>query len=306
MRTGRKIFHRRCGSIWRDAGAVKADVIRNSFIRVMTSLGRSDSTCPKSWRHTFATLLQDGNVDPLIRQLVLGHKRTAGAGLGMTANYTHTRPEAMRSQVKQALRLWPRSLRLALERLQGGDSIQGRGDHQADHTEECRPADGGPALGFSLSIRTRRRLGLAAASDSPPRRQSLEEQVVRGTCRFVREGGGITDDNDDASSCERSTLPRTRRSRRGEDRPGRRPDSKCDRCRVGKSRDAAADFPPCRTGWHLSATGWISRRIVDSVLPTLPGLPRLCYNRHRHLRNGEAQHLLSFGFSASDRAIEWT
>ena len=108
--------------IWRDAGAVKADVIRNSFIRVMTSLGRSDSTCPKSWRHTFATLLQDGNVDPLIRQLVLGHKPTSGAGLGMTANYTHTRPETMRSQVEQALRLWPVSLKFALERSQGGDS----------------------------------------------------------------------------------------------------------------------------------------------------------------------------------------
>jgi hypothetical protein len=70
-----------------------------------------------------ATLLQDANVDPLIRQQTLGHKPTNGNrptnsnGLGMTGKYTHTRPETQRQQIEQALRLWPASLRYAVERL---------------------------------------------------------------------------------------------------------------------------------------------------------------------------------------------
>ena len=58
-------------TVWRDAGAVKADAIRTSFVRVMRAIGHPEATCPKSWRHSFATLLQDANVDPLIRQLTL-------------------------------------------------------------------------------------------------------------------------------------------------------------------------------------------------------------------------------------------
>ena len=45
------------------------------------------ATCPEFWRHSFATLLQDANVDPLMRQQVMGHKPTTGNGLGMTLNY---------------------------------------------------------------------------------------------------------------------------------------------------------------------------------------------------------------------------
>lgn len=71
--------------------------------------------CPKSWRHSFATLLQDANVDPLIRQQTLGHKPTNGSGLGMTANYTHIRGESHREQIERALGRWPGSLRLAVE-----------------------------------------------------------------------------------------------------------------------------------------------------------------------------------------------
>jgi integrase len=103
--------------VWRDAGAVKADAVRNSFVRIMRALGRPDATCPKSWRHSFATLLQDANVDPLIRQQTLGHSPASGGGLGMTGNYTHTRGETQRQQIERALRLWPESLRYALERL---------------------------------------------------------------------------------------------------------------------------------------------------------------------------------------------
>jgi integrase len=107
-------------SVWRDAGAVKADAIRNSFIRITRAIGQPEATCPKSWRHTFATLLQDANVDPLVRQNTLGHKPTLDAGLGMTANYTHTRRHTQRQQIEEALRLWPQSLELARDLLKGG------------------------------------------------------------------------------------------------------------------------------------------------------------------------------------------
>jgi integrase len=99
--------------VWRDAGAIRPDAIRTSFLRVMRAIGRPEATCPKSWRHSFATLLQDANVDPLIRQQTLGHRPTGGAGLGMTANYTHTRRETQREQIEGALRRWPESLRFA-------------------------------------------------------------------------------------------------------------------------------------------------------------------------------------------------
>jgi len=111
-------------SVWWNAGIVKADAVRNSFVRIMDTIGHSEATCPKSWRHSFATLLQDANVDPLIRQHTLGHKPTNSNGLGMTANYTHTRGETQRQQIEQALRRWPESLRYAMERI--GSSGFGR------------------------------------------------------------------------------------------------------------------------------------------------------------------------------------
>jgi integrase len=107
-------------SLWWDAGAIKADAIRTSFVRGMQAIGHPESTCPKSWRHTFATLLQDANVDPLIRQQVMGHRPTASSGLGMTGKYTHTRPETLRTQVESALRQWPESLPLARESTANG------------------------------------------------------------------------------------------------------------------------------------------------------------------------------------------
>lgn len=105
--------------VWWDAGQVKSDMVRTSFLRIMEAIGHPEATCPKSWRHSFATLLQDANVDPLIRQQTLGHKPTNGNGLGMTGNYTHTRPETQRQQIEQALRRWPASLQYALERVGG-------------------------------------------------------------------------------------------------------------------------------------------------------------------------------------------
>lgn len=102
-------------TVWRDAGAASSDRIRCAFTRLTTTLGLENVTCPKSWRHTFATLLQDANVDPLVRQLVLGHAVTSGreSPLGMTGVYTHTRPETLRREIFRALQLWPASLSLA-------------------------------------------------------------------------------------------------------------------------------------------------------------------------------------------------
>jgi len=78
-------------------------------MQVTGPIGLGHVTAPKTWRHTFATTLQDANVDPLIRQMVMGHSPGTGhrssGGLGMTAIYTHTRPETYRRQICRALSL---------------------------------------------------------------------------------------------------------------------------------------------------------------------------------------------------------
>jgi integrase len=101
--------------VWRDAGAVRAEAIRKWFIRSTQAIGLPQATCPKSWRHTFATLLQDANVDPLIRQLTLGHKPTndARSALGMTACYSHSRMVTRKREIERALRLWSGVLEFA-------------------------------------------------------------------------------------------------------------------------------------------------------------------------------------------------
>ena len=87
----------RSRTVWRDAGAVRAEAVRKSFMKTTETIGRPEATCPKPWRHVFAAQLQDGGVDPLIRQLTLGHKPTgdAGGSLGMTARYAHSRMGVM-------------------------------------------------------------------------------------------------------------------------------------------------------------------------------------------------------------------
>ena len=109
-------------TVWQDAGALIGERIRKPFIRIAESIGLDDVTCPKSWRHTFATLLQDANVDPLIRQITLGHAPSSlgGGALGMTSVYTHTRPATQKTEIERALRLWPKSLQLASQWSQGG------------------------------------------------------------------------------------------------------------------------------------------------------------------------------------------
>ena len=102
--------------VWQDAGAINCDRIRCSFIRAAVRAGLSGATCPKSWRHTFATLLQEANVDLLVRQETLGHKPSCPelSALGMTGVYTHTSSEVHRKEIERALRLRPLSLQLAV------------------------------------------------------------------------------------------------------------------------------------------------------------------------------------------------
>jgi site-specific recombinase XerD len=94
-------------AVWRDWGAVKADRLRTEFRRLTSRIGLPACTAPKLLRHGFATALQEGRVDPLIRNELMGHvtsgARTAGHGLAMTAVYTHTRPETRRQQLEAAL-----------------------------------------------------------------------------------------------------------------------------------------------------------------------------------------------------------
>ena len=90
--------------LWRDAGAIKETTLRVEFMKVTANMGRAEATCPKLLRHMFATSLQEANVDPLIRQELMGHSpgRNNG-GLGMTAVYTHTREATRRWQLEAAM-----------------------------------------------------------------------------------------------------------------------------------------------------------------------------------------------------------
>jgi integrase len=97
--------------LWRDLGALKEDRVRTEFLRLTRQIGLPGCTAPKMLRHLFATALQDGRVDPLIRNELMGHvaagQRSAGHGLAMTAVYTHTRPETRRQQLAAALACRP-------------------------------------------------------------------------------------------------------------------------------------------------------------------------------------------------------
>ncbi len=75
-------------------GMVYTEAIHCQFGRIAQAIGLSHLTAPKTLRHTFATSLQDANVDPLIRNELMGHtpakSHSRGGGLGMTAVYAHT------------------------------------------------------------------------------------------------------------------------------------------------------------------------------------------------------------------------
>ncbi len=96
--------------MWRDVGSIDEDDVRAAFTRVCRMVGMPHQTAPKVLRHGFATMLQDANVDPIVRNLLMGHS-TSGHGssiamspsLGMTAVYTHTRSETVRKQLIDAI-----------------------------------------------------------------------------------------------------------------------------------------------------------------------------------------------------------
>jgi hypothetical protein len=88
-------------------------------MRVTDRVGLSSVTMPTVLRHMFATALQDADVDPLIRNRLMGHapatSREPSAGLRMTAVYSYCRPETFRRQLESSLAMRP-----ALERREDG------------------------------------------------------------------------------------------------------------------------------------------------------------------------------------------
>lgn len=94
-------------TLWRDMGTIRPERIRASFLRLTRTIGVPGITMPKTLRHGFATRLQDANVDPLIRNRLMGHAASNHGGLGMTATYTHCRPETVRAQLTMALKNHP-------------------------------------------------------------------------------------------------------------------------------------------------------------------------------------------------------
>lgn len=114
-------------TIWRDLGALKEDWIRKDFMLLTKAIDLPETTAPKTLRHTFATILQDANVDPLIRNELMGHAPAglglSGRGLGMTAVYTHTRPETKLRCLEAAFAERP-ALTYARERLARGNHTE--------------------------------------------------------------------------------------------------------------------------------------------------------------------------------------
>lgn len=111
--------------VWRDAGAIKPEKIRDEFMKVTAAIGMSEVTAPKCWRHSFATLMLEAGVDPLIRQLTLGHKPAdaARAALGMTSVYTHPSRSVHRAHLQLAVDLRPKTSGLVRQFL--NDNTQG-------------------------------------------------------------------------------------------------------------------------------------------------------------------------------------
>lgn len=72
-------------TLWSDMGTIRSERLRVTFMRLACATGATGVTAPRSLRHAFATRLQDVNVDPLIRNRLMGHAPANGCGLGMTA-----------------------------------------------------------------------------------------------------------------------------------------------------------------------------------------------------------------------------
>ncbi|QVL30252.1 tyrosine-type recombinase/integrase [Telmatocola sphagniphila] len=94
-------------ALWNEMGALQEDRLRIEFTHVTQAIGLSHQSAPKVLRHMFATTLQEGRVDPIIRNLLMGHSissdRNSSHGLGMTAVYTHTQAGTIREQLTEAM-----------------------------------------------------------------------------------------------------------------------------------------------------------------------------------------------------------
>jgi integrase len=120
---GRVEVSRQAKAFWHTVGALDTDDLRLQFMGITKLIGLPQVTAPKCWRHTFATLMQEAEVDPVIRQLTMGHV-PAGAGratLGMTATYTHTQREVHRQQLQRVLDLRPQTTELVIAGLASPD-----------------------------------------------------------------------------------------------------------------------------------------------------------------------------------------
>ena len=102
--------------LWNQWGTIETDRLRTDFMRLTKRIGVPEITAPKTLRHLFATTLQDANVDPMIRNELMGHSTsdTCRNGLGMTGTYTHTRLTTKRGQLEAAFSQNP-SLSIAAE-----------------------------------------------------------------------------------------------------------------------------------------------------------------------------------------------
>ncbi len=97
--------------LWVEMGFLREDRLRGEFMKLTAAIELPQVTAPKSLRHMFATRLQETNVDPLIRNQLMGHipfGDAKGKGpLGMTGIYTHASPATIRRQLFDAMRTRP-------------------------------------------------------------------------------------------------------------------------------------------------------------------------------------------------------
>lgn len=100
-----------CRRLWIELGVVKEDRLRIEFSRLTKQIGAPELTAPKVLRHMFATALQEGRVDPLIRNQLMGHvpadQHRGHGSLGMTAVYSHAGPHTVRRQLEEAMQNRP-------------------------------------------------------------------------------------------------------------------------------------------------------------------------------------------------------
>ncbi len=92
--------------LWIELGVIPETRLRGEFMKLTGAIGLPQVTAPKTLRHLFATRLQESNVDPLIRNQLMGHTPAGDAKgrgpLGMTAVYSHAGPETIRQQLEAA------------------------------------------------------------------------------------------------------------------------------------------------------------------------------------------------------------